>query len=125
MTHLDTHVVVWLYAGQLERIPAAARQRLQQGLLLVSPMVILELTYLYEIGRTTVPGPAVVDDLKHRIGLQVADTPFQDIVLAAPTMSWTRDPFDRLIAAQATVEAAPLLTADERILDNVPGAVWG
>ena len=124
MMHLDTHVVVWLYAGQLNRIPAAVQQRLQQDSLMISPMVILELQYLHEIGRTTVPGNLVVDDLKQRIGLQVADTPFADVVHAAITMTWTRDPFDRLIAAQATAEAASLLTADERIRDNLPGAVW-
>jgi PIN domain nuclease of toxin-antitoxin system len=40
-------------------------------------------------------------------------------------LTWTRDPFDRMIAAQAVVADAPLLTADETILDNLPLATWG
>ena len=37
---------------------------------------------------------------------------------------WTRDPFDRLIAAQAIVADAPLVTADRTILEHLPLATW-
>ena len=46
------------------------------------------------------------------------------LVGRASSISWTRDPFDRLIAAHASLEAAILLTADETILEALPGAVW-
>lgn len=39
-------------------------------------------------------------------------------------LTWTRDPFDRMIAAQAIVADAPLVTADRTILANLPLAVW-
>jgi PIN domain nuclease of toxin-antitoxin system len=45
-------------------------------------------------------------------------------VQAAAGLTWTRDPFDRLIAAHAIVADAPLLTADRTILDNLPQAIW-
>jgi PIN domain nuclease of toxin-antitoxin system len=38
-------------------------------------------------------------------------------------MKWTRDPFDRIIAAQAAVDATPLLTRDRIILSNYPHAI--
>ena len=44
---------------------------------------------------------------------------------AAADLTWTRDPFDRLIAAHAIVAGAPLLTADRGILENLPLATWG
>jgi PIN domain nuclease of toxin-antitoxin system len=92
--------------------------------LFISPMVVLELEYLYETGRTTAPSHVVVEDLKHRIDLSVADTLFIDVVTAARNLTWTRDPFDRLIAAQALVENAHLLTADRTIRDNLSLAIW-
>jgi PIN domain nuclease of toxin-antitoxin system len=46
-------------------------------------------------------------------------------VQAAMSLSWTRDPFDRLIAAHAIVANSPLITADETILENLSLATWG
>jgi PIN domain nuclease of toxin-antitoxin system len=40
MTYLDTHVVVWLYAGMTERLPSSMRQRLNASDLYISPRVI-------------------------------------------------------------------------------------
>ena len=39
-------------------------------------------------------------------------------------LSWTRDPFDRLLVATALLHQAPLVTCDTRIQENFPGAVW-
>jgi PIN domain nuclease of toxin-antitoxin system len=91
----------------------------------VSPIVELELTYLYEVGRVTEPASAPIGALRKSIGLGVADISVATLAQAAAGLSWTRDPFDRLIAAQAVATGAPLLTADETILDNLPLATWG
>ena len=64
--HLDTHVVAWLYAGALDRIPSPARRRIEQGAPMVAPMVELELQYLHELGRTRATGWEVVGDLERR-----------------------------------------------------------
>lgn len=123
MTYLDTHVIVWLYAGLTERFPPSVRERLEDSLAL-SPVVELELEYLFEVGRTTVPADVVLSDLSQRIGLETADSSLATVVRVARTLSWTRDPFDRLIAAQAISDGLPLLTADETILGHVDLAIW-
>jgi PIN domain nuclease of toxin-antitoxin system len=38
--------------------------------------------------------------------------------------TWARDPFDRLIVANARARDAVLVTKDERILRHYPLAVW-
>ena len=63
--------------------------------------------------------------LRRDMGLAVADTSLAELVQAAVDLSWTRDPFDRLIAAHAIVANAPLITADETIRKNLPLATWG
>jgi PIN domain nuclease of toxin-antitoxin system len=107
------------------RIPAAVRARLESDALAVSPIIELELTYLYEIGRVSEPASAPLSALRRTLGLQVVDTSLAELVQAAIPISWTRDPFDRLIAAHAIVANAPLVTADETILENLSLATWG
>jgi PIN domain nuclease of toxin-antitoxin system len=86
--------------------------------------VELELTYLFEVGRVTEPASAPIAALRRSIGLQVADVSVTDLTQAALGLGWTRDPFDRLIAAQAIVADVPLVTADRIILENLPLATW-
>ncbi|HEX3608962.1 MAG TPA: PIN domain-containing protein [Solirubrobacterales bacterium] len=115
----------WLYEGADRRIPAAVRRLIESEEPFVSPIVELELTCLHEVGRVTEPAAAPLTALRKTIGLQIADTSLAAMAGAARGLTWTRDPFDRMIAAQAVVADAPLLTADRTILDNLPLATWG
>jgi len=123
--HLDTHVVVWLYAGEHDRLPPGLRARMATEILRISPMVELELTYLHEIGRLTEPSARILGELDRSIGVRLDDTPFADVVATAGRMAWTRDPFDRMIAAQAVATASTLATRDETMREHLPDtAVW-
>ena len=59
-----------------------------------------------------------------RIGLSVCDKPFERVVQEALALSWTRDPFDRLIVAQAAVGGDLLVTRDKTILQHYEPARW-
>jgi PIN domain nuclease of toxin-antitoxin system len=83
------------------------------------------LTYLFEARRVTEPASAPLAALRQAIGLRIDDVPLAELVQAAAGLSWTRDPFDRLIAAQAIVANVPLVTADRNILEHLPLATWG
>ena len=124
MIYLDTHVVVWLYAGLSEKFSEPARQLINSHDTLVSPIVSLELQYLYEIQRVTVDANAIVADLANRIGLQVCNKPFDAIVRQALAQPWTRDPFDRLIVANAALNDDLLLSKDQNILAHYTQARW-
>jgi PIN domain nuclease of toxin-antitoxin system len=122
--HLDTHVVIWLYLDRLGVFPSAARHLIETEPLAVSPMVALELDLLHEIGRTQGPAEVVLAGLHRSIGLLVSPVPFADVVGAAANLTWTRDPFDRLICAQAVAENQILLTKDRRIHAHLALARW-
>lgn len=124
MIFLDTHLVVWLYAGELERIVPAARGRIEEQDLLISPMVILELQYLKEVGRLTVEAHRMVSTLTKLMGLQVCELGFNQVVLEALIHDWTRNPFDRMIVAHAAARNLPLLTKDDTILAHYKKAFW-
>jgi PIN domain nuclease of toxin-antitoxin system len=123
--HLDTHVVAWLYAGDMARFPAGVRRRLEREDLRVSPIVALELEYLHEIGRTAEAASAVLGELARTLGLAQDEGSLAAVVAAARTLTWTRDPFDRLIVGHAATAGAALLTKDRTIRRHYRQAVWG
>ncbi|HFQ94600.1 MAG TPA: PIN domain-containing protein [Anaerolineae bacterium] len=124
MIYLDTHIVVWLYAGLKEKFSLPAKKLINENDLYVSPIVRLELQYLYEIQRITVDSRIVIADLSSRIALQVCDNNFNAIVGLATEFSWTRDPFDRLIVANASLHDNILVSKDRNILAHYPHARW-
>ena len=124
MIYLDTHVVVWLYMGEPSRLSDNAKHAVCEHELRISPMVILELTYLREIGRLTTEPEVISDFLGQALGLKVCRLPFEEVVLSAMTQAWTRDPFDRIIVGQAARRQCGLLTKDEMIRENYSHAVW-
>lgn len=117
-------MLVWLYLPRLDLLSRRARLAIEAGNLTVSPMAVLELTYLAQVGRLTVDGPTILASLRQRLGLVLDDTPFADVVDEAHRQGWARDPFDRIIAAQAISAAAVLLTADALMRRHVPGSLW-
>lgn len=124
MIHLDTHVVVWLYTERVDRLPSRVRRSIEREQVGYSPMLALELAYLHEIGRLTDAPEAVLAALAPALELQQSSAPFASVVAQAQQLTWTRDPFDRMIAANAAVDGASLITADAVMLRHAPGAVW-
>ena len=124
MIYLDTHAVVWLFAGQVERFAEPVQDLMGEQPLLVSPMAVLELQYLFETERISEPAQAVLSELGQTIGLSTCDLPFARVVHHALGASWTRDPFDRVIVAQAAAREARLVTKDRRIHEHYGRAVW-
>jgi len=123
IVYLDTHVVVFLYSGVV-RLGPKTRSAINNSIVKISPIVGLELQYLYETGRTSLPARPVIEELAEAIGLTVCDMSFVDVCLKAEEITWTRDPFDRLIVAHAMLADAPLITKDRYIRKHYKKALW-
>jgi len=122
--YVDTHVLVWLAQGEPDKLGTAARKAIDKYDLLVSPAAVLELELLHEIGRLRPTASKLIAVLANDIGLRVCGMSFQTVVEHALKENWGRDPFDRLIVANAKAAEAPLVTRDEKILENYSRAVW-
>ncbi|MEI7901709.1 MAG: PIN domain-containing protein [bacterium] len=125
MIYLDTHVVVWLYAKDLDRFTRAGLESLEANELLISPMVALELEYLRETGRIQAKSRVICESLEQSLGLRVCECSFFSVIRLALEQAWTRDPFDRIIVAQAKQADASLLTKDSVISKHYKKAFWG
>jgi PIN domain nuclease of toxin-antitoxin system len=124
VTYLDTHVVVWLYDGEVGKLSRAAADKLQSDDLVISPIVLLELQYLHEIRRVRPAVSTIINQVSRDIGLSVNPTPFAVVVEHALNERWVRDPFDRLIVAHANANEAALITKDKQIRRHYRRAIW-
>jgi PIN domain nuclease of toxin-antitoxin system len=124
LTYLDTHVAAWLYAGTVDEFSAPALREIETADLLISPAVLFELRLLEELGRIRVGPEEILTTLQHDIGLRLCSLAFHEIVRAAYQQGWTRDPFDRLIVAQAQASGANLISKDRKIRSEYSRAIW-
>ena len=115
---LDTHTFLWLLARP-DRLTAEALEVLQDldNELFVSAASALEVATKQRIGRLSVPGLTETWQAKvESIRATTLDVT-TDHALLAGAISWDhRDPFDRLLAAQAIVENLTLATRDIALL---------
>ncbi len=124
MIFLDMHVVVWLYAGCLEKLSKSVIEKIENNELFVSQLVRLELQYLFEIGRITVEPEILLKSLNQSIGLKISQMKVEQVFDKAIKCGWTRDVFDRLITAEAEASNVVLVTKDEKIRANYDMASW-
>ena len=118
-------MAIWLNEANLAKLSQKALSLIRTADVRISPMAVVELEYLYEIGRVILKPQEILFKLGAEIGLTVCDHPFPAIAEMALGETWTRDPFDRIIVAHARSNgAAPLLTKDELIRANYPNARW-
>ena len=89
--------------------------------LLISPIVLIELQYLFEIGRIKMPSREIQMKIEQELNIQICNFPFASVAKVAVDESWTRDPFDRVIVAHAKVRGfAPLVSNDEKMQMHYP-----
>jgi PIN domain nuclease of toxin-antitoxin system len=124
LVYLDTHVVVWLYDALTDRLSKAAAEAIEDNDVVISRMVELELQFLHEIGRLRVKPTEIIRHLSTQIGLRLSDVGLERIVRAATGMGWTRDVFDRLIAAESMAMDIPLITKDRAIRAHHKLSIW-
>jgi PIN domain nuclease of toxin-antitoxin system len=121
---LDTHVLLWA-AGQPDRLSAVARARLEDPAhaLAFSIASLWEIVIKHGLGRADFR----VEPRRLRRGL--VDAGYREIAIeSAHALAVSqlpplhRDPFDRMLIAQAATEGAVLLTVDP-ILAQYPGPI--
>ncbi len=113
---LDTHFLLWvvLDVPRLDAYPWLERYR-PWGL---SPVSLLEIQFLAEVGRLEVRQDRFVAAVSRDPRFILDEVPLVPLVEKALPLSWTRDPFDRLLAAHSEARRVPLCTLDRRLRMN-------
>ena len=112
---LDTHVFIW-WAAEPQKLPVPILSALQNhdNTLVLSVVSIWELQMKTQLGRLTLPLPA-----REFVAVQCASSGigalpiFERHVWSLERLPFLhKDPFDRLLAAQALTEGYTLVTSD-------------
>ncbi len=112
---LDTQVWLWMQA-EPDRLAPEPRRILEQteNELLFSAASSWEITIMYSLGRLPLPEPPdrYVPDRMRRSGVIPLPIEHAHALSVSSLPSHHRDPFDRLLVAQAQLEDVPIITAD-------------
>jgi PIN domain nuclease of toxin-antitoxin system len=110
---LDTHFLIWIVtdAPRLKQFPWLQRYA-SWG---VSPVSFLEVQLLAESGRLKLRPAAFIEAIKADPRFMVDDIATSVLFQKALELGWTRDPFDRLLAAHSLARRTPLCTTDSDI----------
>jgi PIN domain nuclease of toxin-antitoxin system len=113
---LDTHALLWA-ATEPDRLSPDARAMLEDGSheIVVSVVSAWEIAIKQSLGKLDLPKPAEVwlPTVLRRTGFEVAELELT-AALRVRGLAWHhRDPFDRLLIAQALDGAYALMTRDE------------
>lgn len=111
---LDTHVVLWAAQDPARLSPAVTRIIVEEAEVFVSAASIWEIAIKQALGKLQ-----VVDDFLDRLRANS----FQELPVTWAHGRWVselpaihRDPFDRLLAAQAIAEDLVLVTTDRDLV---------
>jgi PIN domain nuclease of toxin-antitoxin system len=111
---VDTHAFLWYMAGD-GRLSRRARRAIEEGAgeWCVSAASVWEISIKAHLGRITLPAPAV-DYFTEKVeqGLCVAAVEWPHAAAVERLPLHHRDPFDRLIVAQAQCESLAVVTKD-------------
>jgi PIN domain nuclease of toxin-antitoxin system len=121
---LDTNVAIWLLLGDRDRVSRSVVQALEDTTndVALSAASVRKIAIKRSLGKVRLPDewPAALQ----RLGFD--PMPVTAIhVAAVEALPWHhRDPFDRLLIAQASVERCALVTADRRLGAYPIETIW-
>lgn len=114
---VDTHVWLWLQSDP-DRLPASVRDMVEdRGVeLLLSAASAWEIAIKYRLGKLLLPqDPATyVPDRMRRSGTTPLSVEHAHVLRVSELPDHHRDPFDRLLVAQAQILDVPIVTADSQ-----------
>jgi PIN domain nuclease of toxin-antitoxin system len=112
---LDTHVVLWELEGSRTVGTRAQESIARADELMVSVVSFVEIGVKAAIGKLVVPRELHAEILRSGVQILMLDP---DAALAVSELPLHhRDPFDRLLIAQAQAERLTIVTADRRLSD--------
>lgn len=121
---LDTNVALWLLLGRREAVSDGAREALEDedNRISLSAVSIWEIAIKRSIGKLTIEDGW--SSSFRRLDLEPMPVTAEHAEWVERLPWHHRDPFDRLLIAQAILEDHALVSADERMASYGPEVIW-
>ena len=120
---LDTHILLW-WLDDSPRLGAAARMRISNPAqrVFISSASLWEIRIKHKLGKLALP--ANFDEALDRSAFNWLSITRHHASATAELAPHHRDPFDRMLVAQAQCEGLTLLTADDRLAAYGPNVLY-
>jgi PIN domain nuclease of toxin-antitoxin system len=117
---IDTHTLLW-FLDDDSRLPASTKQRIENAeTVLVSIVSLWEIAIKVNIGKLTLKTPFIsIQQNLNTLGIDIAPITFADTETYLSLPLHHRDPFDRILVAQAINRNLILVSRDAH-LDAYP-----
>jgi PIN domain nuclease of toxin-antitoxin system len=119
---LDTHTLLW-FLNNDSRLPVSVRQKIEETeLVFVSVISIWEIAIKINIGKLNIQTSfEAIKENMNALNIQELPVVFDDSLayIGLPLLKEHKDPFDRMIVAQAMRRSLILVSADKK-LDAYP-----
>ncbi|MFZ4557295.1 MAG: type II toxin-antitoxin system VapC family toxin [Pseudanabaena sp.] len=119
---LDTHTLLW-FLNNDSRLPVSVRQKIEETeLVFVSAISIWEIAIKINIGKLNIQiSFETIKENMNALNIQELPIEFDDSLayISLPILKEHKDPFDRMIVAQAMRRSLILVSADKK-LDAYP-----
>lgn len=115
---LDTHTLIWALDGNPKLSKTAEKIILNPSTVKLVPVIALtEIAIKAKLGKLTLPQASRFEDLETMVlssGLTILNTTFEHVttLFNLPDNKKHKDPFDRMIAAQAVAHQCNVLSCD-------------
>ncbi len=119
---LDTHAVLWCTGDDVGRLGQENIERLERATIVISAVSVWEATIKRRLGKLETP-----EELLPRLrglGVELLSITPEHADLAGSLPLHHRDPFDRLLVAQALTEQLGLVTKDHHLARYGVEIVW-
>ncbi len=124
---LDTQTFIW-FNGKSSRLSERAANLCSDSsnLLLVSLASIWEMQIKLGLKKLTLPAPLaeIITTQQSRNGIQLLPIELSHVLELASLPDHHKDPFDRLLIAQAKIEKVPIISNDPQISKYPVSVVW-
>ena len=118
---LDTHVVLAIVNDDVGKLPKAVIELLARSDVQCSVSVasLWEIAIKSRLGKLFVSGPVLeLDATCEAFAIEILPITAHHVLTGVSPEPPTRDPFDRLLLAQASVEGLPLVTLDRALIGH-------
>lgn len=121
---IDTHVLLWWIGVTDRELPPKVDALLSKAStrIVVSAAVVWEISIKRALGKLEAP-ENLVHFLEHA-GISTLPVSASHAQFAGSLPSIHRDPFDRMLVAQASTEGLPIVTADIEIAQYDVETIW-
>jgi PIN domain nuclease of toxin-antitoxin system len=124
---LDTHAFIWMFDNP-ERLSPKAHALLADGNndLILSVASVWEMQIKIQLGKLRFKAPLgeLVESQRQTNGVQVLPVALEHVLALDALPAQHKDPFDRILVAQANVEGAALVSRDPAFSSYPVKLVW-